>query len=397
MSTETVSVAIDSIDWKYYPRSKPNQDAINQYRQAIEKLPPILVNQNHYGIDGYHRCLAHLQEGKTEIAAEVREIPNEQVLAESIRLNASHGLQLSTADKQRLAPLLFQDGFNDLGAIADLLSVSRRAVENWTRKLRDAQREEEDILIWDMWLACATQEEIADKLGAERSTIAKRIVNLRNDAEIHAPDPLQVYNVWQFHQCDPNLGINYPGRIPGQIVQHLLYYYTEPFDLVVDLFGGGGVTVDACKSMARRYRVYDINPVRPEIKKHDSTTGYPTEAKSAKLAFLDPPYWKQKRGDYSQHETNLANMPAERFHQQLKQIVLAARDNAEYVALLISPTQEDWRFTDHASIMIREIGVPYHRIQVPYSTEIHGGNYVAMAKEKKQWLYLGRDLLIWKQ
>ena len=69
---------------------------------------------------------------------------------------------------------------------------------------------------------------------------------------------------------------------------------------------------------------------------------------------------------------------------------------AEYVAVIISPTQYDWTFKDHAAEMITRVGVPHHRISVPYTTEIHGGNYVKMAKENKQWLYLNRDLMIYR-
>ena len=36
------------------------------------------------------------------------------------------------------------------------------------------------------------------------------------------------------------------------------------------------------------------------------------------------------------------------------------------------------------------------RIIVPYSTQVHGGAYVAKAKESKQILYLHRDLMVFR-
>lgn len=48
--------------------------------------------------------------------------------------------------------------------------------------------------------------------------------------EVGSPDPLKIFNVWNFPRCDDRFGIDYPGRIPGQIIEHLLYYFTEPFD-----------------------------------------------------------------------------------------------------------------------------------------------------------------------
>lgn len=43
------------------------------------------------------------------------------------------------------------------------------------------------------------------------------------------------YDVWTFGQCDPRFGADYPGRIPGQLVAQVLYFFTEQGDLVVDL------------------------------------------------------------------------------------------------------------------------------------------------------------------
>jgi DNA modification methylase len=127
-----------------------------------------------------------------------------------------------------------------------------------------------------------------------RQRISQIINTAKNSilGKICAPDSLQIYNVWNFPKCDPRYGLDYPGRIPGQIVENILYYYTEPFDIVVDPMAGGGTTVDVCKAMFRRYQAYDINPIREEIKKHDIRQGFPQRAKGCKLIFLDPPSWR---------------------------------------------------------------------------------------------------------
>jgi len=38
--------------------------------------------------------------------------------------------------------------------------------------------------------------------------------------------------------------LDFEGAIPGQIVENVLYYYTEPFQVVVDPMAGGGTTID---------------------------------------------------------------------------------------------------------------------------------------------------------
>ena len=202
-------------------------------------------------------------------------------------------------------------------------------------------------------------------------------------------------------KLDDRFGIEHPGMIPPQIMMNLNYYYTGPEDLVVDLFAGGGSTVDVCHAKDKDYggrncEAFDIEPVRDDILRWDVVANGLPAFEDAKMIFLDPPYWKQKKGEYSGHETNMANMPLDVFHDALERVVRDSMKRAEIVALIIGPTQQDWKRTYHAAEMVHRIGVPWEIIQVPYSTQQHGGDYVRRAKESKQWLYLSRDLMIWR-
>ncbi len=75
-------------------------------------------------------------------------------------------------------------------------------------------------------------------------------------------DSLQLFNVWNIPNRDKRYGLDFKGVIPGQIAENILYYFTEPFDVVVDPMAGGGSTIDVCRAMMRRYKTYDINPMR---------------------------------------------------------------------------------------------------------------------------------------
>ena len=40
--------------------------------------------------------------------------------------------------------------------------------------------------------------------------------------------------------------------MPPPIVENVLWLYTEPGDIIVDPFAGGGTTIDVAKAMGRR-------------------------------------------------------------------------------------------------------------------------------------------------
>ena len=211
---------------------------------------------------------------------------------------------------------------------------------------------------------------------------------------------LRYYQVWNFQEADKRFGVTHPGQIPAQVIMNLNYYYTKPGDLVVDLFGGGGSTLDVCLAKdpdfgGRECRIFDIDPAREDITRWDVVKSGLPKFPHARLLFLDPPYWKQKKGDYGPDKTNMANLTLGEFHDELEKVITAGFHRSDIVALIIGPTQENWELIDHAAEMIVRIGVPWKRIQVPYSTQQHGGNYVLNAQKEKQWLYLARDLMLW--
>ena len=166
-------------------------------------------------------------------------------------------------------------------------------------------------------------------------------------------------------------------------MDRLLYLYTEPFDIVVDPFAGGGSTIDVCKKRIRRYWTSDRKPIPErahEIRQLDVVESLPAlnnRWSEVALTYLDPPYWKQAEGKYSKDAADLANMPLEDFNKALSGIVngIARKQSRGVIALLIQPTQ--WNapgheFTDHVYDMLR-LADPkrlklVNRVSCPYST-----------------------------
>jgi hypothetical protein len=114
----------------------------------------------------------------------------------------------------------------------------------------------------------------------------------------------RTWDQWEFNDCDYRFGEDWPGRIPAQLVAHILRYFSQPGDLVLDPMAGGGVTPDTCLAMGRRCWAFDMKDrpdTRPEIEPFtwDVSSAqsrlWPVSAKEKPdLILFDPPYFDKK-------------------------------------------------------------------------------------------------------
>jgi ParB-like chromosome segregation protein Spo0J len=404
-----------------YPRIETSAVTVQKYAEDLAVLPPIEVNQHNELIDGWHRWTAHKKAGAEKIPATVTKTSSDAHLLElAIQRNASHGLQLSQEDKRDMARKIYhatteRERDEKKKQLAKILSVSERTVRDWLSRIDKDSKELRDKRIFDLWLACATQEEIAKEVSLSQPQTAEVIGNIgigslaktdKSSAEHTTDFTPPLYNIWK--QQEKTSGASHFGNSEVRWVDNLLYLYTQPFDAVVDPFGGGGSTIDICKKRFRRYWVSDRKPV-PErahqIRKHDLTAGLPSlpRWKDVKLVYLDPPYWKQAEGQYSNDPTDLANMPLEKFNESLAGIIngfAKKLSTGAVVALIIQPTQ--WKspnkqFIDHVGDMLRAVKLPVDmRFSCPYESQQCTAQMVEWSKENKKCLVLTRELIVWR-
>lgn len=405
-----------------YPRIQPDATTIARYAEQIEVLPPIEVNQHGILIDGYHRWTAHRKAKAETIRAIVTETESDvHLYALAIERNSTHGLQMNEADKKSSAIRLYNGGTGlDKEQIARVLSVTPRTVGNYLSDIDKQLREQRKQRIFDMWLACHTEEDIAAANDITRQTVNNQIEVLQNletlpnfakvsasfqDEDFATP----LYNVWTFAR--KTNAVSHFGNSEQRIVENLLYLYTQPFDIVVDPFGGGGSTIDVCKKRLRRYWVSDRLPIverEREIRCLDIAQELPPLHKrwaDVTLTYLDPPYWKQAEGQYSEDAEDLANMPLEQFTETLTSVVdrIADKQSRGVIALLIQPTQwkaDNREFTDHVMHLANGVRhkklVLENRISCPYSTEQANAQQVEWAKANRKLLVISRELIVWR-
>lgn len=425
MSGQHIELAVSDVVFRedLYPRIEHNPQTVQKYAEDLDVLPPIELNQRNELIDGWHRWTAHRKNAAKTIRAIVTETASDAHLLElAIERNASHGLQLSQADKRDMAVKIYaatptKERDEKKRQLARILSVSERTVREWLSRTDKDDKAARNRRIFERWLACWTLEDIAESEGVDHKTVHSVVGEMAELPKLPKPEQAAaehstdfqtpLYNVWK--QQDKTQASSHFGNSDVRWVDNLLYMYTKPFDVVVDPFAGGGSTIDICKKRLRRYFISDRKPIverEKEIRKHDLTEGLPPLHKQlwkdVRLVYLDPPYWKQAEGQYSNDPSDLANMSLGEFHDRLGTLInnfVKKLSGGGHVALILQPTQwraPERRYTDHVAEMIRRVNAPIAmRIQAPYESQQCTPQMVDWAKECRQVLVLSREIVVW--
>ena len=420
---KTVKLSEIIFDEVIYPRSGHDPVLVQRYAEHIEEIEAarkfISVSADMKLLDGKHRWLAYRKRYDgvdREISVLVYPVTAaHDQLALAAKLNSDHGWQLTDSDKEGVAKSLYAYGMS-YDAIAAHLSVGKAKVSTWLARTVKDQKGKRDKKIFDMWMACHTQEEMASEIGVPRETVRNQVDGfgqtvLENQkaktlADHTADFDPPLYNVWKRQEKTP--GSSHPGNTDASFVDNLLYLYSKPLDVVVDPFAGGGSTIDICKKRFRRYWASDRKPIperEHQIRLHDVTTGLPPLARwqDVALVYLDPPYWKQMEGRYSNDPEDLANMPLEQFTSELAKLINGFAKklrSGAVIALVLQPTQwnaPERRYTDHVADMLKAVKLPIDmRIQCPYESQQCNAQMVTWAKENRKILVLSRELVVWR-
>jgi DNA modification methylase len=453
---------VDSITWDpaVYPRAKWATSTIERYAEALDagsQFPPIVLEEGtNRLLDGKHRLEAYKKVGRTEIPIEWQRVP-EGMSAKyyAATLSAAHGDRVSNADLKALAEEEFEA--NPSLSAAEWgrrLGVPERTVRRWVSHITERWRRSREAKAWRLAQLGWTQVEIGERLGADQSVVSR---DMRNGhlAEMHTllgPDwneksvahqaerlelplvdawaaaldglsdqerlarlgiKLQPYDVWNFPRCHDLMGDNHPGRIPGELVCHALYFFTQQGDLVADPMAGSGTTLDACLLMGRKARGYDIDlrHERIDIMQHDLSNGWPEAVAKAALVFWDPPYFdKMDRSTIGQDgyiEGSISGKEPEEylnwFGERFVQLRQAMRPGAKLAFLMSDWDPENakahaghpgiflWDYAD----LLRKAGWRLVRqIQVPLSTQQVHPDIVNKFRASRRLARLGRYLMV---
>lgn len=385
-------------------------------------LSPLVVRPDGLILSGHRRFAAAQTLGLTEVPVEVKEDGDDRLL-----LIEYNRYRTKTASEQmREAELLRtvyaeRAALNLLGSgnkVAEEDKVSTRAevaaaIGMGERTYGKLQK------VYDLAKvnpnAAAKMAAIDEgKISIDSAYKSLRTLIKSSDPEVEAepepeiPDVVKFYNSWQFSENDPRFGMPHPGRIPGQIPANIIYYYTEPGDLVVDPMGGGGSTIDAAEYLARRCLAYDVAPRRPDIQMHDISKGFPDEAKGCQLIFMDPPYWNMIDEGYT--DASSSRLSLDDFVVWYNQLManaartvrvggfVAVINMGQYFRLPDSFTDGyiDWPIRTYQALLAAGM-TPWSRVGVTYPTTLHGGFDVNAAKAGRFMLPILGDIIVMRR
>jgi len=215
---------------------------------------------------------------------------------------------------------------------------------------------------------------------------------------------LRTWDHWYFNDIDQRFGDDWPGRIPAQMIAHILYYFSDQGDLVFDPMAGGGVVADTCLAFNRKCWSFDMDDrpdTRPEIEPYfwDITNlKWPAKGKTKPdLIIFDPPYFKKQSDNYDpdgisgMYKANYLEFLENLFklaHLNAKNSTQMAFINADWRDFQGTPAKNEIRvhsilINDYLRILNQSGWQETHIFQAPLSSERFKANVVSAMQKKK--------------
>ena len=472
MNQQTRQIPVSSIilDEDIYPRKGIDPRRIGIFAENIRdgfKFDPIEVEPapdkpgKYRLLDGAHRWSAYKSTGVTEAEAVIKNLDGTDPLLYAAQ-KAIGPRQLTEDEARETARRAYNKNpaltSSDIGKA---IGRSRQTVDSYIADLRAVTQMGLDINIFRMNRLGIPQDRIAKRLGTDQKTIHNHLgkmpvlANLLNSdlsrgftvpqvAEKHGwTEPmvwslaledkedlerfkelnwgLRTWDQWEWNDCDKRFGDDWPGRIPAQLIAHILFYFSKQNDLILDPMAGGGVTSDTCLALNRRcwaFEMTDRPEARPEIEPHtwiystDSPLAWPVSSKEKPdLIIFDPPYFDKKASDYD--EKSISGLPKKEYLQFLEAFFALLKQNAKKTTRLAfinadwrdfqnKPASEESRkgailIDAYLNILNKTGWWHTHFIQAPMSAQRFSAVVVSAMQKKRILGVISRYVIILKQ
>ena len=463
----TVPITQIILDEEIYPRNNVSPKRVSMLAENMRdgfEIDPIEVqihpeyDDKYRILDGAHRWHAYKEIGATEIPVHIITLDGLDPLLYAAK-KAIGPLQLNEDEARTTARRAYENNPSLTSfEIGQAIGRSRQAVDAYIADLRATFQMDLDLKILRMNGLHIPQERMANRFGVLQQTISihlqkmpelAKLVNTDLSKGFTAPqvaekhgwtEPmvwslalegkddlerfkalnwgLRTWDLWNWNDCDRRFGDDWPGRIPAQMIAHILYYFSDQNDLVFDPMAGGGVVADTCFAFNRKCWSFDMADrpdTRPEIEPcfWDITDlKWPIKGKTKPdLIIFDPPYFKKQSNNYD--PDGISGMSKANYLKFLKSFFALAHLNAKK-STQMAFINADWRdfqntpaknetrinsilINDYLRILDQSGWQETHIFQAPLSSERFKANVVSAMQKKKIIGVTSRYVIILKK
>ncbi len=469
MRSSLIAISMSDLvlDKEIYPRNAIDHRRVDMFAENMRDgftFEPIDVEVQpeerckYRILDGVHRWQAYKSLGANEIEAHIVRLDGCDPLLYAAR-KAIGPRQLTEEDARETARRAFQKNPRLTSAeIGQAIGRSRQTVDAYIADLRAATNMDIDIKIFRMHRLGFPQDRIAKRMGVNQKTIHNHLgempelafllnadlskgFTVPQVAEKHGwAEPLvwsialegkddlerfkalnwglRTWDLWNWNDCDRRFGDDWPGRIPAQLVGHILYFFSRQNDLVFDPMAGGGVVCDTSLALNRRCWSFDMADRaenRPEIEPYFwdiSQLKWPVNGKTkSDLILFDPPYFNKKADTYD--KDSISTMTRDGYLNFLERFFMLAHENSKKTTTL-ALINADWRdfqntaasdetrdrsilINDYLHILNQSGWQETHIIQAPMSSQRFEANVVAAMQKRKILGVTSRYVIIAKR
>jgi len=472
MTKSTTKIPIASIifEEEIYPRKGIDHRRFGIFAENIRdgfKFEPIEVEPHpdkpgkYRLLDGVHRWSAYKTVGMMDLEAIIKDLKGSDPLLYAAK-KAIGPKQLTEDEARDTARRVYNKNTSLSSAdIGKAIGRSRQTVDSYIADLRAATQMGLDIKMFRMNRLGIPQDRMAKRLGVKQVLIHNHLLkmpvlanSINTDlsrgftvsqvAEKHNwTEPmvwslaledkedlerfkelgwgLRTWDKWEWNDCDKRFGDDWPGRIPAQLIAHILYYFSKQNNLIFDPMAGGGVTPDTCLALSRRCWAFDMQDqpeTRPEIEPHTwthSTTNplaWPVSSKEKPdLIICDPPYFDKKAADYD--KKSISGLPKKEYLEFLEAFFALLKQDAKKTTRLAF-INADWRdfqnkpaaeesgkgailIDDYLRILNKTGWRHTHIIQAPMSAQRFSAVVVSAMQKKRILGVTSRYVIILKQ
>ena len=409
-------------------------------------------------LDGAHRWSAYKSTGVETVKAIIKDLDgNDPLLYAAAK---AIGPKQLTEDEARDTARRAYTGNSSLSSadIGKAIGRARQTVDAYIADLRAVTQMGRDIKIFRMNRLGIPQDRISERLGLVRTSLIYHLSKMpvlanSTNADLSRgftvaqvaekygwTEPMvwslalegkndndrfkelgwgrRTWDKWEFNDCDKRFGDDWPGRIPAQLIAHILCYFSKPNNLVLDPMAGGGVTSDTCLAMGRRCWAFDMMDqpeTRPEIEpfhwdiSSDQGLLWPVSSKEKPdLIIFDPPYFDKKAGEYD--KKSISGLSKKAYLEFLEAFFVLLKQNVKK-ATRMAFINADWRdfqnipaidekykggilIDDYLDILKKTGWYHTHIIQAPMSSQRFSAGVVSAMQKKNILGVISRYVII---